>query len=247
MKPVREVVGRDVIEDLWGAGYTVLPRRRHPDPFFVEPGMVPQGRAYQWWHLVHDKFHFERPHGNSSGWAPVPASRHDGYFMPTGHVGAIEVEGLGLFEKSKVEVDQELDQNGAAAHKLVSDWMQKAAADGLSGQISVGGVGADVGSDEVIKNATTKTIETRVRLPQEMMPYMGEVFAERDRLYADLLSDYAYSRMNEWQTRIYLKYTDAVAADPETAKGPTLNALLLPYAIENVRKSLVPPYQPPTE
>src|ERR1700743_1103749 len=106
MQPVREVVHRDVIEDLWSAGYTILPRARHPDPFFVPPELVPQGRAYQWWHLVPDKVFFRREAGaEPSGWAPVPASRHDGYFMPAGHVGDIEVNGLGLFEKSQFEVD----------------------------------------------------------------------------------------------------------------------------------------------
>ena len=105
MKPVREVVSREIIDDLWGAGYTILPRNRHPDPFYVPPEIVPSTRSYQWWHLVHDKVLY----GN--GWAPVPASRHDGYFMPAGFVGDIEVSGLGLFEKPKFEVDAERQAN----------------------------------------------------------------------------------------------------------------------------------------
>lgn len=35
------------------------------------------------------------------GWVPVPASRHDGMFMPKGHPGYIEVDGLILHERSK--------------------------------------------------------------------------------------------------------------------------------------------------
>jgi hypothetical protein len=33
-----------------------------------------------------------------NGWRPVPASRHDGLFMPPGHQGAIELEGQRLYE-----------------------------------------------------------------------------------------------------------------------------------------------------
>ena len=119
MSVVSEIITQDQIQDLWGCGFTIVARNRGPDPFHVPADMVPQGRSYQWWHLVHDKFHFDRHGDGSSGWAPVPASRHDGYFMPFGHTGDIEVQGLGLFEKSKVEVDQDRAQNIAAAHKLV--------------------------------------------------------------------------------------------------------------------------------
>src|SRR6267142_5671283 len=105
MKLVREIISRDIIDDLWGAGYTILPRRRHADPFHVPVEMVPQGRSYQWMHLIHDKFHFIGSRGDYSlGWSPVPASRHDGYFLPAGYIGDIEVNGLGLFEKPKFEV-----------------------------------------------------------------------------------------------------------------------------------------------
>lgn len=259
MQPVREVVHRDVIEDLWSAGYTILPRNRHPDPFFVPPDLVPMGRAYQWWHLVHDKFYFERPEGAvPSGWAPVPASRHDGYFMPAGHVGNIEVNGLGLFEKPKFEVDQERDAGIAKAHQQVSDWAAKAGQFGLSGAVSVGGVDIDVGDPALSEKITSdrnvvsisknKTIETRVNIPGEMVPHMAEIFAERDRLYSDLIEKWSSCDILEsWQFTIVEKYHEGLISDPALLKGPALNALLLPHAIENVRKSLVTPYKPPEE
>lgn len=172
MKPVREVISRDIIDDLWGAGYTILPRRRHPDPFHVPPEMVPQGRSYQWWHLVHDKVHFYREDG-SSGWAPVPASRHDGYFMPAGHVGDIEVNGLGLFEKSKYEVDQEHAANTASAHQAVHDWKQMYGSV-FSGEVSVGGERTAIGE--------TKTYENTTAIPIDMVPHIDRILAERDKL-----------------------------------------------------------------
>lgn len=243
MKPVREVVSRDVIEDLWGEGYTIVPRSRHPDPFYVSPEMIPPGKAYQWWHLVHDKVHFV------GKWAAVDASRHDGYFMPAGHVGNIEVQGMGLFEKSKSAVDAHHAEVQARSHKLVADWAEKAAADGLSGGFSVGGVGSEVGTHDAVKDYSAKTIETRVKLPPEMFQYAGKIFEERDRLYLELQDawDKGGGTLTDRQDLVLRQYDAALKADPTILKGPTLNALLLPYAIQNVRERLVTPYQPPTE
>ncbi len=174
MKPVREIVSRDVIEDLWGAGYTILPRRRGADPFHIPPEMVPWGRSYQWWHLVHDKIYFERPEGSvSSGWAPVPASRHDGYFMPAGHIGDIEVNGLGLFEKSKFEVNQEKVKNVVAAHKKTDDWVNQYGGS-LSGHVKVGDMAASVGCGDEEVNLTL--------IPKHLTPYIAVILQERDRI-----------------------------------------------------------------
>jgi hypothetical protein len=237
-----DYVTRDQIQDLWSIGYTIVKRSRHIDPFHVPPEMVPQGRSYQWWHLVHDKVHFTGSSGERDlGWAPVPASRHDGYFMPFGTVGAIEVGGLGLFEKSKFEVDQEKAAQVKAAHKLVSDWSKQVAEDGFSGGYMIGGVGADVGGGEkVFKNTAAKTVDTTVRFPPDMLRHAAEVFAERDRLYADLQARWeANSGGHEpWHRQVLAQYHAALAEDPGILKGPTFNALLLPIAVENVRNKL---------
>lgn len=231
MKPVREVVSREIIDDLWGAGYTILPRNRHPDPFYVPPEMVPQGRAYQWWHLIHDKFHFERPKGatNLSGWAPVPANRHDGYFMPAGFVGDIEVNGLGLFEKSKFEVDAERKEQINAAYKQTDDWMKKWGGE-FSGEVKVGGERTEIGD--------TKTIENTTAIPRDMVPYIAQIFAERDRL-----ATIAGTAINEGLRPaevgdILCEYHARMALCPDRPKWPELNASALPKAIENVRKRI---------
>lgn len=242
MSAVTEIVTTDQIHDLWGCGYTILPRARHPDPFFVPPEIIPQGRSYQWWHLVHDKFHFNRD-GHDSGWATVPASRHDGYFMPFGISGSIEVNGLGLFEKSKVEVDQERGAQIAAAHKQVSDWVDKTGGM-FSGEVKFGDISTTVG-DEVLAEtlrtgpdvyavSKTKTVETTVKIPKDMVPHMAAIFTERDRLKEEWVRPDRSIAPGTVADQFYA----AIHADKSAPWWPTLHAILLPIAIENVRKSL---------
>lgn len=234
MSVVSEIITQDQIQDLWGCGFTIVSRHRHPDPFFVPQDMVPQGRSYQWWHLVHDKFYFHRREGDPLvGWAPVPASRHDGYFMPFGHVGDIEVQGLGLFEKPKFEVDQERALNVDAAHQLVADWAKNAADAGLSGEFKVDGLETAIGTD-IFSSSKNKTIETSVRIPKDMVPHMAAIFAERNRLKDEVVVNDVVIDQN------IAARLDAAAAEagPDAGRWPILHAILLPIAIENVRKSL---------
>jgi hypothetical protein len=227
-----DYVTEDQIQDLWGIGFTIVKRVRHPDPFHVPAEMVPQSRAYQWWHLVQDKVNFEH------GWAPVPASRHDGYFMPFGHKGAIEIGGLGLFEKSKMEVQQELDANKAAAHKQLENWIGKTGAIGISGSVKVGGVDFGVGDETVAQavtfNPDTKTIDTVVKVPKDMIEHMPAIFEERDRLSAEIVLPDRTLKKGDIADRFY----EAIESDKGAPWWPTLYAILLPIAIENVRKRL---------
>lgn len=171
MKPAREIVSREIIDDLWGAGYTILPRARHPDPFHVPAEMVPWGRSYQWFDLKHDKFHYGDDKHNT-GWAPVPAARHDGYFMPAGFVGDIEISGLGLFEKPRFEVEQDR----AAAAQKAQDAGNPAkffAGKGFSGSVTIG-TQTKLGELDTVKTTEigeTKTIENITAIPRELTPY----------------------------------------------------------------------------
>ena len=89
-----------------------------------------------------------------------------------------------------------------------------------------------------VERHDTKTIETTVQLPPDMLPHMAEVFAERDRLYTDLQVAANVGTTSDRQTDILQQYHEALKDDPIILKGPTFNALLLPWAIENVRKQL---------
>lgn len=225
MKPVREVISREIIDDLWGAGYTILPRNRHADPFHVPPEMVPQGRSYQWMHLVEDKVWMI-----GQGWAAVPASRHDGYYMPAGHVGDIEVNGLGLFEKPKFEVDRDKAQQIVAAHKQVDDWKAKWGGE-FSGEVSVGGEKTAIGE--------TKTYENTTKIPRDMVPYIDKIFAERDLIAAECLD--VRSNLLKFPDKfasIETAFESAISLNPDAARWPTLHAVILPIAIENIRKQL---------
>lgn len=238
MRPVRDVVARETIEDLWGAGYTILPRRFYSlDPFEIDPKLIPRSRAYQWFHLVEDRPRI------TGGWAAVPASRHDGWFMPAGHVGDIEVNGLGLFEKPRNEVDQERAATIDKAKQQIEKWAKEAAAVGISGSVKVGEANREVGDDPETFKTRGKTIETTVRIPPDMLPHMDAVFAERDRLYDELQGIWQAGEPvpGSWQATVMQAYRDALEDSPDIAKGPTFNAILLPYAVANVRKKLNAP------
>lgn len=232
MKSARDVVSREVIDDLWGSGFTVIRRGMlHPDLFNVPQQIVPFGRSYQWWHLVHDRFHF------SSGWAPVPASRHDGLFMPAGHVGDIEVNGLGLFEKSKVEVDQEKAAQIEAAKAPLKQWGDALQDSGFTGGARVvdqGGNETTFGDPDTFKRDDAKAIETTVGVPADLLPHMVELFKERDRLEATVVKRDRSLKPGDIATKFYA----AVEADPAAPWWPTLRAILLPIAVQNVRKTL---------
>jgi hypothetical protein len=232
MKPVREIISREIIDDLWGAGYTILPRARHPDPFHIPADLVPQGRAYQWMHLVHDRFYFENREGNSLGWAPVPASRHDGYFMPAGFIGDIEVNGLGLFEKPKFEVDAEHAANEAKSKKMLTDWAEKNSAL-FTGEVKIDGERTEIGQ--------TKTIENATKIPRELTPYIAQIFEERDRIgskYA-IESEWAAPWTSDMMAQIHKEMAHHMAINPNAPKWPTLNAIILPYAIDNIRRKRI--------
>lgn len=241
-----DYISKDAIQDLWGIGYTIV-KRAVGDPFDVPAHMVPATRSYQWMHLIHDKQLFLGSGGDYSlGWAPVPASRHDGVFMPFGTAGAIEVSGLGLFEKPKFEVDAERQVSVDKAKKQVSDWIQGTTDLGISGSVSFGDETATVGDPNEAKKFSkivdniTKTIETTVDIPRDMIPYIVSVFKERDELYAELIRAWETPEQafTPNQYKVYREYTEALKTDPDILKGPTLNALLLPIAIANIRKTL---------
>jgi len=229
MASVRDYLSAQSIDDLWAAGFTVVARQRGADPFEVDPRIIPQGRGYQWMHLVHDRAMFEN---GSGGWAPVPASRHDGLFMPAGHVGDIEVSGLGLFEKPKHEIDAERASQVSAAHKMVDDWKEKVSGGGFTGHV-VEATQTSIGkldTAKVTEFGHNKTIENTSSVPMDMLHLMSDVFAERDRLKDAVVLPDRTLVPGEIADELYRKMQE-----PGREWWPTLNAILLPIAVRNVR------------
>lgn len=174
-----QIIGRDSIDELWGEGFTVVPRISALE--FPEH-IVPRGMAYQWnaKSVFGDKTIVsigETP----QGWSPVPASRHPGMFAPYGYEGNIETGGLILCERPKEDVEASRADQGKQAEKLIDDWAKKYGGDGVTGTVRVG-------YDESAKHQSVGEIEHihQTKIPRELMPYISEIFAERDHLLADV-------------------------------------------------------------
>lgn len=73
------------------------------DRLKIAPELIPDGMEYLW--VTGSIYGQPQPQRlarfQRQGWCPVPASRHDGLFMPKGYQGYIEVDGLMLHERSK--------------------------------------------------------------------------------------------------------------------------------------------------
>jgi hypothetical protein len=159
-----------IINELWGAGYMIINRNR--DPFDVPEHIIPRGMAYQWCSTVPE----DLAEKESKSWRPVPASRHDGLFMPAGTEGDIVVGTLVLMERAKDDVDAYNRQAREKAERQGDELLAKYASDyGISGHVRVG---------EKITEFGDNGQHTQVRIPAELTPYLSELFAERDAILA---------------------------------------------------------------
>jgi hypothetical protein len=235
---VNDILTYDQLHDLWGAGYTIA--RRIGDPFEIDPKLIPRGMSYQWNPIQSDGKEVVQP----EGWKPVPYSRHPGVFAPWGESGFIQRDWLALGEKPQVVVDLHRGAAKAAAAKQISDWSDRVAASGISGFARVGTQTAEgkldtleehkIGDDDMVQVGSTKTIETTVGIPRNMVPHIAAIFAERDRIEADLVLKNRTLKPGPIADKFYA----AVDADKAAPWWPTLRAIILPIAIDNVRANL---------
>jgi hypothetical protein len=238
MSLVTEILTTDQIHDLWGAGYTIV--RRPADPFEVDPKIIPHGMSYQW----NDSQ--EKP-----GWSPVLFEDHDGAFGPFGMRGPVYRDNLFLCKRPKAEAEHDLERARTKAQQNVADWASKNAALGLTGSVTVGtqtAVGkldslkkvkvgdlVEIDTDEGFAQVgSTKTIETIVAIPRDMTPHIPEIFKERDRLEAEVVRKDRTLAPGPIADKFYA----AVEADKGAPWWPTLRAILLPIAVDNVRANL---------
>lgn len=246
MSLVTEILTYDQLHDLWGAGFTIV--RRNADPYEIDPKLIPRGMAYQWnpisgYDVASDSHPF--------GWKSVPYSRHEGVFAPWGTSGVIQRGGLELCERPKAEVDHQLERSRTKALQNVDDWVAKNGALGFTGSVKVGtqtkpgqldtleerNVGSDAPGD-FVQIGSTKTIETIVAIPKDMTPHIAAIFKERDRLEEGIVRKDRTLAPGPIADKFY----EAVAANERDGTPfqwwPTLRAILLPIAVDNVRLAL---------
>jgi len=76
-------------------------RKSGADVLHVPQNLIPEGMDYQWVtsEILQQPSHTTRAGFEINGWEPVPATRHDGMWMPKGFKGEINVGGLVLMER----------------------------------------------------------------------------------------------------------------------------------------------------
>ena len=121
---------REVIQDLWSAGYTIV--RRQSDPYHVDPKSIPPGMVYEW--RTRTTFGDEP---TKDGWEFVLASRHDGIYAPVGYQDVITIGASALMERPKEMSDKVHAAHEAKAHQNVTDWIARQGAAGFSGGVRV--------------------------------------------------------------------------------------------------------------
>lgn len=233
MSEVTEILDTDQIHDLWGAGFTIVPRAR--DVFDALPKEKwPPGISYQWLPIKPDA----GVKVFADGWSAVPYSRHEGIFGPYGTPGDVEHGGLKLCQKRTEQV--ELARNAArnAPQQQIDDWTERVAGAGITGHVRVGfedgAKRLDQMSGAELQRDDVRMIETTVHIPRDMTPYFGQIFAERDRLEGELVQPDRTLKPGPIADKFYA----AIDADKGAPWWPTLHAIMLPIAIDNVRKTL---------
>jgi len=222
-----DYLSRGQVQDLWGAGFTVIRRNTFGDDLYEIADRVCRPGMAQQWCDANRKKEFV-----ADGWEVVPSERYPGLFAPYSYVGDVEIGGLILLECPKHKVEKAKAAQVAAAHKLVDDWKEKWGGQ-FSGEATVG--------TQTVKIGETKTIENVTAIPRELTPYIAQIFNERDYL-AKQYADESANTEAVWSTllisEIAGKMDDVMKDNPDAPKWPTLNAIVLPYAIENIRKQI---------
>lgn len=249
MSLLSEILSADQLDELYRSGFAVIPR--HDDPFELPAAQIKPDWSYQW------------SASGIEGWYAVQHQDHPGWFAPPGTTGPVRVHGNYLCRKLKSEVEEFHRKNRRKAEKLVEDWADKYGAfvggattlqtDGeeVVRTSIVAGKGVKVNTEKFERPAT-KTVELTTKIPKDMLAYIDPIFAERDRIVAELITE--EDGLPRWREDLAPQYQpiakrfwEAVGADKAAPWWPTLHAIILPYAIDNVRKAVFQPNQSEAE
>ena len=216
------------LQDMWGAGFTVIRRNTFGSDIYEAADKVKRpGMARQWVDIAEvDQF-------LANGWRQIFNETYPGLFAPFGYVGPVEINKLFLFECPQHKVDKAKEAQVAAAHKLVTDWQDKYGGK-FSGTVTVG-TQTKLGELDRVETMEvgSKTIEDTTKIPRDMGPYIDRIFEERDRLADDYVK--GDGKETAWASASFEAH---MMENPDAPKWPTLNAILLPQAIQNVRKRI---------
>lgn len=236
---------REHIQELWGLGLTVVPREITGDPFHVNPAIIPQGRSYQWLPVEKDRLAHQ---DHDDDWRPVCYEDHPGHFAPYGTSGEVMTCGMKLCWKPKKDVEVARAKDRAKALDLEMEWERRFSQHGITGgarrvifgdtEVAVTEITMGKTSGvETVARPQEKTIELVSEIPRDMQAYVGAIFEERDRLVQEVVRPDRTLAPGE----IADKFWDAISADKSAPWWPALHAVILPYAIANVRKAVFNP------
>ena len=95
-----EYISNDQLQDMWGAGFTVIRRDTFgPDVYELADRVKRPGMARQWVDTADvEKF-------KADGWRQIYCEDYRGIFAPFGYLGPVEIGGLSLFECPQHKVD----------------------------------------------------------------------------------------------------------------------------------------------
>ncbi len=230
MSLLSEILDAEKIDELYKCGFVIIERG---DPFDIPAALIKPDWSYQWF------TDGEHP----KGWKAVAYQDHPGWFAPPDKQGLVVVKGNRLFRKLKAEVEEFHRQNKRKAEKLVEDWAEKNGAffggasilrtDGEEAVRTVVTAGKGVETRvETFEHPSTKTVELVSHIPKDMIPYIEEVFIERDRIRDQMVRpDHTLDPAHVLTDAFYA----AIDQDKGAPWWPTLNAIILPLAIETVR------------
>ena len=232
MSLLSDILSTEQIDELYAAGFAVIPRGG--DPFEIPPALIKPDWVYQW---------NERP---SEGWHWVKHEEHPGWFAPPGTSGPIVVSRLGLFRKLKTEVEEFHRENRKKVTDQLEAWSDRFGmftggatvlqTDGeeVVRTNVVAGKGVDV-KIETYERPTTKTVEMVSKVPKDMLEHIDAIFAERDAIRDRTVRA---DRTLDPDSVITRDFYNEIERDKGAPWWPTLNAIILPYAIEAVRHRL---------
>lgn len=237
MSLLTELVSQTIIDELYKAGYSILPPRL--DPFYFPESLIPGGWVYQW--NVVDDFTVD--------WEQVYCEDHPGWFAPPGSLGRVVRHGMVLCKKRKDQVDNTPAHSRKRSQQQLEAWADRFGAfTGGATMLQTNGeevqrttVTAGKGVEtkvETYERPATKTVELISKIPKDMLQYIDQIFAERDRIRDEtVLPDRSLLPGSAISDAFYA----AIERDKGAPWYPTLNAIILPYAIENVRKAIFQP------